>query len=42
MKKTYLIIIILVVFVIILSSLTLIEIPAPSKIISEKFSLDIK
>tara|TARA_Y100001970_G_scaffold204749_1_gene249321 strand:- start:29 stop:157 length:129 start_codon:yes stop_codon:yes gene_type:complete len=42
MKKIYLIIVIFVVLVGILSSLAFIEIPAPSKIISENFSLGIK
>ena len=42
MKKTYLTLLILFIFIIIFSSLLFVEIPSPSKIINENYELDIK
>ena len=42
MKKTYLILLIVFIFIIIFSSLLFIEIPSPSKIINENYQLEIK
>ncbi len=42
MKKIYLIIIILFIFLIVVSTLLFIDIPSPSKLISENYTLEIK
>ena len=42
MKKIYLLITTLILFVIIISSLLFVDIPSPSKFISESYELEIK
>ena len=42
MKKNYLKLLILFIFLIIISSLLFVEIPSPSKIINENYELEIK
>ena len=42
MKKIYLLITVSILFVIIISSLLFVDIPSPSKLISESYELEIK
>ena len=42
MKKKYLIIAILIIFIVIISSLLFVDIPSPSKLITESYELEIK
>ena len=42
MKKKYLIIAVLIIFIVIISSLLFVDIPSPSKLITEGYELEIK
>ena len=42
MKKKYLIIAVLIIFIVIISSLLFVDIPSPSKLITESYELEIK